>query len=231
MKQRSWWQIAFFLGIALGTALGQANAEKTTKPRLLLGVLVDTSPHQKNVIGFEREALNSISEQFGGMATESFVFTYAGEVKLVQDWSASAIGLKSASSLIGLDFQNGKYERTQLYDAINAGLLKLGSPTESASRILIVIGEGNDSGSSVRFSQIKKLARSNQIQVFAMLVADHNLMGGRVRHFGWDIYDLASATKGAGYDIEHSHKNLDKALRKVLKRIVEQSSRRAFRPQ
>jgi len=50
-------------------------------------------------------------------------------------------------------------------------------------------------------------------------VADHNLIGGRVRHYGFDLYDLASATKGKAYDIERSRKNFDKAVRDVLKRV------------
>jgi|SRR5579859_157424 len=52
-----------------------------------------------------------------------------------------------------------------------------------------------------------------------LLVADHNLMGGRVRHFGFDLYDLASATKGKAYDIERSRKNLEQAINDLLKRI------------
>ena len=77
----------------------------------------------------------------------------------------------------------------------------------------------NDSGSSTKFSQVKVLAKSSHVQCFVLFVADHNLMGGRVRHFGFDLYDLASATKGKAYDIERSRKNLDKAMKDVLKRI------------
>jgi len=72
---------------------------------------------------------------------------------------------------------------------------------------------------SRRYSQIKKRAQSAHVQCFVLLVADHNLMGGRVRHYGFDLYDLASATKGNAYDIERSRKNLDQAVRDVLKRV------------
>jgi hypothetical protein len=40
-----------------------------------------------------------------------------------------------------------------------------------------------------------------------------------VRHFGFYLYDLAGATKGAGYDIEASRKHLDKAIGNLLERI------------
>jgi hypothetical protein len=75
-------------------------------------------------------------------------------------------------------------------------------------------------GSVTRYSQIKKRSQYAHVQCFVLLVADHNLIGGRVRHYGFDLYDLASATKGKAYDIERSQKNLAKAVRDVLKRVL-----------
>ena len=45
------------------------------------------------------------------------------------------------------------------------------------------------------------------------------LMGGRARHFGFYLYDLASATKGKAYDVGRSRKNLDKTIADVLNRV------------
>src|ERR1700730_7505632 len=42
-----------------------------TKPRLSLGVLIDTSAHQKKVIEFQRDVVNSVAEDFAGLAAES----------------------------------------------------------------------------------------------------------------------------------------------------------------
>jgi hypothetical protein len=69
------------------------------------------------------------------------------------------------------------------------------------------------------YSQIKKLAESGHVQCFALLVASHDLIGARVRHFGFDLYDLAGATKGNAYDVGASRKHLDKAVKDMLKRI------------
>jgi tRNA U34 5-methylaminomethyl-2-thiouridine-forming methyltransferase MnmC len=41
-----------------------------TKPRISLGVLIDTSAHQKKVIEFQRDVVNSFAEGFAGLATE-----------------------------------------------------------------------------------------------------------------------------------------------------------------
>jgi hypothetical protein len=53
-----------------------------------------------------------------------------------------------------------------------------------------------------------------------LLVASHDLIGGRVRHFGVDLYDLAGATKGNAYDVGASRKHLDKAVNDMLKRLI-----------
>lgn len=209
--------------------LAKDNTAPESEPKLAVVVLVDASLHQKKVIQFERQAVDSIAEQFGGVAADTLLFTYSDKVKLLQDWSPLAVVLKTTSPIIRLNGEGEKHPATLLLDAINAALLKLGAQPEDWLKVLIVIGEGNDAGSSVKYSQVKKLARSDHVQCFTLLIADHNLMGGRVRHFGWDLYDLASATKGAGYDIEHSRKRLEKALKNVLEKIRQNQARQGPR--
>ena len=189
------------------------------EPQLSLGILVDTGVHQKKVIEFEREVVNSIADAFDNMATESFVIKYADEVELLQDWSPIETGPRKVLTRIELGVEGGKNQRTLLNDALNAGLLKLEARRGSASKALIIVGEGNDAGSTARYSQIKKLAKSSHVQCFALLVADHGLIGGRVRRFGFDLYDLAGSTKGNGYDVGASRKHLEKAVKDVLKRV------------
>lgn len=213
--------LASSLGLAGSCTLlcAQERTPTDTKPRLSLGVLIDTSAHQKKVIEFEREVVQSIADGFAGVATEGFVIRYADEVETLQDWSPLDMGLRSASTRIELDTESGKNRRTLLNDAIDVALLKIDTGNAGNSKILIVVAEGNDAGSLMRYSQIKKRAQSAHVQCFVLLVADHNLIGGRVRHFGFDLYDLASATKGKAYDIERNRKNLDKAIGDVLKRV------------
>ena len=207
--------------------LAQDSHKSDARPKISLGVLIDTSAHQEKVIEFERQVVRSIADRFDGMATESFVFTYADKVELLQDWSPLETGLKKISTRVELDVEGGKSGRTLLNDALNAGLLKLEARSDSDSRVLIVIGEGNDWGSAARHSQIKKLAKSSRVQCFALLVADHDLIGGRVRHFGFDLDDLAWSTTGNGYDVRTSRKHLDKAVEDMLKRINRRVQARA----
>ena len=66
--------------------------------------------------------------------------------------------------------------------ALVAGLLKVGTGNSAKSKILIVVGEGNNADVAIKYSQVAKLAKSAHVQCFALLVVDYNLMGGRVRH-------------------------------------------------
>jgi hypothetical protein len=209
----------FFETATCTVLFAQDKTRAETKPRVSLGVLIDTSAHQKKVIEFQWEVVNSIAEAFGGVATESFLLRYGDKVETLQDWSPLDTGLKKVSTRIELDRESEKNQRTLLYEAINVGLIKLDTGNSANSKILIVIGEGNNSGGEIKYSQIKERAKSAHVQCFVLLIADHNLMGGRVRHFGFNLYDLSWATKGKAYDIERSRKNLDKAIRNVLKRV------------
>ena len=195
----------------------QEEMKSEAKPGLSLAVLVDSSAHQGKVIAFEQEALNSIADSLPA-ATKAFVVRYADEVELLQDWSPIET-LKAVSPRIELDVDSGTNQQTLLYQALNTALAKLNTASGTNSKVLIVIGEGNNAGGQIKYSEVKKRAKSAQVQCFVLLIADHNLMGGRVRHYGFDLYDLASATKGKAYDIERSRKNLDKAIRDTSKRI------------
>jgi len=214
--------VLFFVFFETATCAGlfaQDRTQAETKPRVSLGVLIDTSMHQKKVIEFQREVVNSIADGFSGVVTESFVVRYGDEVETLQDWSSLDAGLKKVSPRIELDAESGKNQRTLLYEALNVALQKLETANRAYSKILIVIGEGNNAGGGIKYSQIAKRAKTAHVQCFALLVADHNLMGGRVRHFGFYLYDLASATKGKAYDVGSSRKNLDKAIRDAMKRV------------
>ena len=212
--------MALFVFFETGTCtalFAQSDPHAVKKPQILLGVLVDASAHQRNVSQFQWEVVNSIADGFANIATESFVVRYANEVETLQDWSPA--GLKTVSARITLDLESVKNQRTLLYEALHSGLLKLDTRASGNSKVLIVIGEGNNTGGRIKYSEIAKQAKATHVQCFALLVADHNLMGGRVRHFGFNLYDLASTTKGKAYDVGKSRKNLEKAIKDMRERI------------
>jgi len=99
------------------------------------------------------------------------------------------------------------------------GLTRLGSLADRGRKGLIVIGEGNDSESGVRFSQVLDAARAQHVQCFALLVARHRAQVGRVRQFGFDLFRLASETKGKAYDVRANIDALNEAVQDIIKRL------------
>lgn len=226
MKREIRYPITLLRSLACCLAVGatctllfaQEETKSSTKPGVSLAVLVDSSAHQKGVIELEREAVNSIADGFASVATDTLVVRYGDEVELLQDRSPIE-GLKAVPLRIELDEESGQNQRTLLYEALDTALLKLDTADNANSKVVVIIGEGNNAGGRIKYSEIKKRAKSARVQCFVLLVADHNLMGGRVRHYGFDLYDLASATKGKAYDIERNRKNLNKAIHDILTRV------------
>jgi hypothetical protein len=117
------------LGISMGDAVSctllfaQEEAQPDTSRKLSVGLLIDTSAHQKKVIEFEREVVHTIADGFATVGTDGFVVRYADELETLQDWSPLDTGLGSASTRIELDTESGENRRTLLYDALDTALL------------------------------------------------------------------------------------------------------------
>ena len=209
--------ISFLFACLTASALTDQSGEQheASETPLLLGIIVDTHAHQHRVIEFERTALSSLLETFPNIRL--FVLSYAERPAIAQDWTTTALPSDLAEHIV-IDPQSDIEHGASLWDAMGIGLSKLNSENGQA-KSLIVIGEGNDGASVIRYRDVKELARKAHVQCFALLVADHNLIGGRVRHYGFYLNELASATHGASFDIESNKKKLRKALSKISKRI------------
>lgn len=197
----------------------QPAVETDGSQKLLIGVVVDTHPQQKNVIGFERQVVDSLTSALAGVAADGFVIGYSDRVQLIGDWAPADSGLKEAAARIALDSQVSEKRGAVLNDALMSGLTRLAS-ADGDRKSLIVIGEGNDGGSAVKFSQVLDTAKTRHVQCFALLVAEHRSQVGRVRQFGFDLHRLASGTKGKAFDVRTNPKSLDTALKDVVKRLL-----------
>jgi hypothetical protein len=198
----------------------QPAAKPDTSQTLSIGMVIDTHPQQGNVIEFERQVVDSLTTMLAGTAADGFVISYSDHVQLVGDWTTMASGLTDAAARISLDAAASKERGAVLNDGLMAGLTKLGSSRQGRRRCLLVIGEGNDSGSGTTFSEVLRAAKDKHIPCFVVLVANHRSQVGRMRQFGFDLYRLASATGGKAYDVRTNPKSLNEALKDMLKRMA-----------
>ena len=74
-----------------------------------------------------------------------------------------------------------------------------------------------------RHSTVLQRAKGDSVQCFALFVATHRSQVGRIRHYGFDLMRLASATHGKIYDVRTEPERLDKAVTDLKRRLVPQS--------
>jgi len=210
-----------FVCVGAGVALrAQPAVDPDIGHTLSIGVVIDTHPQQGNVIEFERHVVDSLRTALGATDGEGFVISYSGYVQLVDDWSPVASGLKDAAARLALDAGVSGGRGAVLNDAVMEGLTKLASTDEGHRKGLIVVGEGNDDGSTATASQVLRTAKEKHIQCFALLVANHRSQVGRVRQFGFDLYRLAAGTGGRAYDVRTNSRLLDEVVKDLVRRLV-----------
>ncbi len=64
-------------------------------------------------------------------------------------------------------------------------------------RVLIVIAEGNDYGSTMGFKELRALVEARYVTCLVALVDDHPTRGSKsILRYGWSLRDLANDTAG-----------------------------------
>jgi hypothetical protein len=198
----------------------QTAVTPDASPKLLIGVVIDAHPQQQNVVEFQRHVVESLRSALAGIMADVFVISYSDHVRQIVDWSPADSGLRDASSRIALDNVVDKTRGAVLDDGLREAVTRLASSGDGDRKALIVIGEGNDGGSSTKFSQVLDTSKRQSIQCFAVFVATHRAQVGRVRQFGFNLMRLASGTHGKLYDVRAKQEALDKAMRDLRKRLT-----------
>jgi VWFA-related protein len=167
---------------------------------LTLGLLVDTSMSQRNVLDEERKASKSFLDQ---MLTESkdkaFLIHFDREVELLQDVTASREKVQSALELL----KTAQYQRESsddnggaspdsrpgtgrarglrgrlLYDTIFLASDEL-TKKQEGRKALVIVSDGVDRGSKTSLEKAIEAAQRSDTMVYAILSADsHEQEGG-----------------------------------------------------
>lgn len=170
---------------------------------LTLGLLVDTSGSERNVIGEERDASYRFFDQvLREDRDHAFVIHFDYEVELLQDLTSSRQKLEKAINDLevrrpqlqrqrGSDDPGGGYPRgggnagrrgrggTSLYDAVLLASDEL-MAKQKGRKALVVLSDGVDSGSRVTLAEAIRSAQRADTLVYSVLFADPN----RNQNFG-----------------------------------------------
>jgi VWFA-related protein len=193
---------------------------------LTIGILLDTSGSQMNVLPLEQQSGAEFLKDVLTPKDEAFLISFDINVNLLADYTNSPREIKRSidSAVIntgagtGSITGNGTPRGTLLFDAVYlAANDKLRQ--EAGRKILILLTDGGDQGSQETLKTATEAAQKANAIVYVILIADRQFYGG----FGINLADtgardmerLASETGGRVINVGNNGKKLQEAFDQI----------------
>lgn len=193
---------------------------KETDVPLTIGLLIDVSGSQRNLIEIEREAASQFFSQVLRKKDEAFLISFGEEAELLQDYTGSARLLTDAmrelrvSSGVGGLHPGpvptaGGPRGTVLYDAVYlAANDKL--KTEVGRKVIVVITDGVDEGSRLSINQAVEAAQKADAVIYSIDYSDPRAYGGFGIRLGGGagdstLHKLSDETGGHVFRVDGKH--------------------------
>ena len=203
---------------------------------LTIGLLIDVSRSQENLIDIERSAASAFFSQVLRQKDEAFLISFGEESELLQDYTNSARLLTSAmrdlrvSSAVGGIGPGpvptvGQLRGTVLYDAIYvAADEKLKS--EVGRKVIVVITDGVDEGSKLPESDAIMAAQKADAVIYSIEYSDPRFYGGGFgislgSSGGGVLRKMSDETGGHAYRVDRSN-SLDKIFSQLQEEMRSQ---------
>ena len=208
---------------------------KETDLPLTIGLLVDVSGSQRNLIDIERSAASQFFTQVLRKKDEAFLISFGEETELLQDYTGSPRLLKEglnqlrvSSGVSGIHPGPvptiGQPRGTVLYDAIYlAGTEKLRS--EVGRKVIVVITDGVDQGSRLTRNQAIEAAQKADAVIYSIDYSDpraYGPFGGGGGGEG-ELRKMSDETGGHVYKVDRKH-TLDDVFRELQDEMRSQYS-------
>ncbi len=185
---------------------------------LTIGLLVDTSGSQQNLIGIERNAASQFFSQVLRKKDEAFLMMFGEESELLQDYTNSVRLLTDGLSRLHLSVPVGglgpgpvptvgQPRGTVLYDAIYlAASEKLRQ--EVGRKVIVVITDGVDEGSKLPIDQAIEAAQKSDAVIYSIEYVDRGFYGPFSGFGGGGdgaLHRMSDPTGGHVYRVDRSH--------------------------
>ncbi|MBS1798324.1 MAG: VWA domain-containing protein [Acidobacteria bacterium] len=190
---------------------------------LTIGILLDTSGSQQNVLPLEQEAGAQFLKDVLTPKDEAFLISFDINVDLLADYTNSPRELKRALDKASINTGagtgsvtgNGTPRGTLLFDAVYlAAHDKLRQ--EAGRKILVLLTDGGDQGSQETLkSSIEAAQKANAI-VYVIMIADRGFGGyGGFYTGGADMDRMAKETGGRVINVGNNGKKLEDAFNQI----------------
>jgi len=200
---------------------------------LTIGMLVDVSGSQENLIGIERNAASQFFSQVLRKKDEAFLIAFGPEAELLQDYTNSSRLLNEGLNQLRVHGGVGGImpgpvpvdpRGTILYDAIYlAANEKL--RTEVGRKVIVVITDGVDEGSRLTNDQGIEAAQKADAVIYSILYADPRFRGPFGTFGGGEsaLHKMSDATGGRVFRVDRSH-SLEQIFRELQDEMRSQYS-------
>jgi VWFA-related protein len=197
---------------------------------LTLGIMIDASGSQRNVIDMEKEVGGAFLKQILTDKDEAFVISFDITVDLLQDFTRDVRRLQSAlnKAKVNVDYSSGgipgmgggpvpqhNSPGTLLYDAVYLSAHDM-LAKETGRKAMILLTDGQDEGSRLKIQDAIEAAQKADSIVYVLLCADRGFYGG----FGYSgEYDMRKLTEQTGGRVINVGNKFDK-LRDAFDQIA-----------
>ena len=212
------------------------NFTAETDQPLTLGILLDTSGSQQNVLPLEQQTGSAFLKRVLRSKDEAFLVSFDVDIDLLSDYTSNpnqlerdmnkaeinTAGGNGAGGVPGIGQgpvpTSGAPKGTLLYDAVVlAAHSKLG--TENGRKAMILLTDGEDQGSRAKVQDAIEAAQKANAMVYVLLIADRGFYGGGGFNLGYSgdsvMKRLADQTGGRMIDVGNNGKKLEAAFKQI----------------
>jgi VWFA-related protein len=211
------------------------NFSAETDLPLTLGILLDTSGSQTNVLPLEQQSGGEFLHQIMRSKDQAFVVTFDVDVDLAQDFTnnvneltraldraqINTAGGNGAGGIPGIGQgpvpTQGTPKGTLLYDAV-AQTSREKLSMETGRKAMILLTDGEDEGSETKPEQAIAAAQKANAIIYVILLADRPFYGG-FNTFGYtgdmQMRKLTEATGGRVINVGNNGKKLEDAFNQI----------------
>lgn len=191
---------------------------------LTIGILLDTSGSQQNVLPLEQQAGAEFLKDVITPKDEAFLISFDINVDLLADYTNSPRELKRAldkaqintGAGTGSVTGNSTPRGTLLYDAVYLGAHdKLRQ--EAGRKVLVVLTDGEDQGSQQKLEDAIEASQKSNTIVYVILIADRGFYSGFSMGYGGAgaMDKLARETGGRVINVGNNGKKLQDAFDQI----------------
>ena len=205
---------------------------------LTLGMMIDASGSQRNVLDMEKEVGGAFLKQILTDKDEAYVISFDISVDLLQDFTRDTHRLQAAldKAKINTDFTSGgipgmgggpipqhNSPGTLLYDAVYLSAHDMLSK-ETGRKAMILLTDGQDEGSRLKIQDAIEAAQKADAIIYVLLCADRGFYGGFTMGYSGegDMRKLTEQTGGRVINVGNKFDKLKDAFDQIAKELRSQ---------